>query len=283
MKTGLVLEGGAMRGIYTAGVLDILMEKDILVDGVIGVSAGSVHGASYVSRQAGRNIRYTKKYCRDWRFMSFRSLLATGSMVGEKFSYAEIPYELDPFDFETFSKSGIDFYAGVTNVETGRAEYLLGNGPDEKRCLDIIRASSSMPIVSPIVEIDGKKYLDGGTADSIPLLAFQKMGYAKNIVVLTRPIGYRKSREKMMSIIQRQYARYPEYIAACNNRYINYNETLRRILQEEKKGTVLVIAPSHSVRISRTEKNTEVLQAQYDLGRLDALSRLDEIREFLKK
>lgn len=283
MKTGLVLEGGAMRGIYTAGVLDILMEKDILVDGVMGVSAGSVHGASYVSGQAGRNIRYTKKYCRDWRFMSFRSLLFTGSMVGEKFSYDEIPYRLDPFDFETFAKSEIDFYAGVTNVETGKAEYLCGKGQEEKRCLDIIRASSSMPIVSPIVEIDGKKYLDGGTADSIPLRAFQRMGYEKNIVVLTRPLGYRKSPDRMMSIIRRQYARYPEYIAACNNRYINYNETLRKILQEEKNGSILVVAPSHSIKISRTEKNEQVLQAQYDLGRLDALTKLDAIRDFLKK
>lgn len=283
MKTGLVLEGGAMRGIYTAGVLDILMEKDIWVDGVMGVSAGSVHGASYVSRQAGRNIRYMKKYCGNWRFMSYRSLLLTGSIVGEEFSYSRIPYELDLFDFKTFADSEIDFYVGVTNVETGEAEYLCGNRQDEKTALDVIRASSSMPLVSPLVEINGKKYLDGGTADSIPLFAFQKMGYEKNIVVLTRPLGYRKTHEKMMPLMRRQYAEYPRYIAASANRHINYNETLRRIRKEEEKGSALVIAPSHSVKISRTEKNAEVLQAQYDLGRLDALSKLDEIRDFLKK
>lgn len=283
MKTGLVLEGGGMRGIYTAGVLDIFMEKGIFVDGVLGVSAGSVHGASYVSGQMGRNIRYTRKYCKDWRFMSFWSLLVTGSLVGEKFSYEKIPYELDPFDFKGLLDSSMEFYACATCVETGRPEYFNGKTADEKRCLDIIRASSSMPLVSPMVEIDGKKYLDGGTADSIPLLAFQKMGYGKNIVVLTRPIGYRKGHDSTLALMQRKYEKYPEYIAACKNRYINYNESIRRILAEEQKGNTLVIAPSHPVKISRMENNPEIIQAQYDLGRLDALTKLEQINKFLEK
>lgn len=283
MKTGLVLEGGAMRGIYTAGVLDVFMEKGICVDGVLGVSAGSVHGASYVNGQHGRNIRYTKNYCKNWRFMSFRSLLLTGSLVGEEFSYRDIPYELDPFDFKGLVDSPIEFYACATDVETGKPEYFNGKTSDEKRCLDIIRASSSMPLVSPFVEIDGKKYLDGGTSDSIPLLAFQKMGFEKNIVVLTRPMGYRKGQDSTLPLIQKKYEKYPAYIAACKNRYINYNEAIRRILQEEKKGNTLVIAPSHSIKISRMEKNPEVIQAQYDLGRLDAMTKYDQIVEFLKK
>jgi predicted patatin/cPLA2 family phospholipase len=282
MKTGLVLEGGAMRGIYTAGVLDVFMEQNIVVDGVIGVSAGAVHGASYVSGQHGRNIRYTKKYCNDWRFMSVRSFLTTGSMVGTQFSYEELPYHLDPFDFDRFIHSNIKFYAGMTNLETGKAEYLCGQDENEERCLDIIRASASMPVVSQPVTIDGKQYLDGGTGDSVPLQAFQKMGYEKNIVVLTRPAGYRKMQTKLMSVIRRQYAQYPEYISASEHRYIYYNETLRRLENLEQEGNTLIIRPSRAVKVHRAEKDPDVLQTQYDLGRLDAMMMLERIKDFLR-
>lgn len=283
MKKGLVLEGGAMRGIYTAGVLDVFMENQIMADGIIGVSAGCVHGASYVSRQQGRNIRYTKKYCKDWRFMSFSSLLLTGSMVGTKFSYDEIPYRLDPFDFEAFFENPVEFYAVATNLETGAAEYIpvRTKGGNKSHCLDVIRASASMPMVSKIVTINGKKYLDGGTGDSIPIKAFRKMGYEKNIVVLTQPKDYRKRPEKMISMIEKKYAGYPRYVAACRERYIKYNETIRQLSVLEEEGDTIVIRPSRKIKIGRMEKNPEVIQAQYDLGREDALAVLDRIKAFM--
>ncbi len=279
MKKGLVLEGGAMRGIYTAGVLDVFLEKGIMVDGIVGVSAGTVHGVSYVSGQYGRSIRYMKKYCRDWRFMSIRSLILTGSLVGTKFSYDDIPYRLDPFDFNKFLNSHIEFYACATNVETGKAEYLTAH--DEKRSLDIIRASSSMPLVSKMVEIDGKKYLDGGTSDSIPVKAAMNMGFEKNIVVLTQPDGYVKQPDKSMKLMRKKYRDYPAYIEAAADRHIMYNETIDYIKQLEKEGKAIVIRPSEKVDISRTEKNPEIIQKQYDLGRKDAIAKADEIKKFL--
>lgn len=281
MRTGLVLEGGAMRGIYTAGVLDVFMELGINFDGVLGVSAGAIHGASYVSGQHGRNLRYMKKYCTDWRFMSMRSFILTGSLVGTKFSYEELPYHLDPFDFDTFINSKTKFYACVTNLETGEAEYMRGQ--DREKCLDIIRASSSMPLVSKIVEIDGKKYLDGGTSDSIPIEAFRNMGFEKNVVVLTRPLGYQKQPEKAMSFIKRKYAKFPKYIEKSAERYSIYNETLKKLEQLETDGDTLVIRPSRTVNIGRTEKNPEVIQKQYNLGREDTLKMKDKIMEFLNQ
>ncbi len=280
MKTGLVLEGGAMRGIYTAGVLDVLMENNIQVDGVIGVSAGAIHGCNYVSGQIGRSIRYYKKYGKDKRFMSFWSLLSTGSLVGEKFCYHDIPFELDPFDFETFEQSPVEFYVVSTNVETGCAEYLYC---DEFRTkMDYIRASASMPYVSKIVEIEGKKYLDGGVADSIPLAAANRLGYQKNIVVLTQVKGYKKTPQKM-GIYTKMYARYPRFLKSIERRHLVYNNSRALIDRLEKKGEVLAIYPSEDLKISRMEKDMDKVQMMYELGRHDAENRLEEIRNFLAK
>ena len=273
------MEGGAMRGIYTAGVLDVFMEQGIEVDGVLGVSAGSVHGAVYVAKQHGRNLRYTKKYCNYWKFMSFRSLFFTGDMVGKKFCYEEIPYKLDPFDFQAYEESKTEFYACVTNLETGEAEYLPAKDPD--KVLECIRASASMPIVSRVVEIDGKKYLDGGTGDSIPFEAFRKMGFDRLIVVVTRPEGYEKEPEKLMGLIKRKYIKYPKYIEKSRNRHIEYNESIQKLKELEQQGEVLVIRPSKTIAISRMEKNPDRIQEQYDLGRKDALERLAQIKDFL--
>ena len=190
-RTGFVLEGGGMRGIYTAGVLDEMMDWGVRPDGILGVSAGAIHGASFVSGQQGRNIRYTKKYCRNWRFMSLRSLLVTGDLVGRAFSYEELPYRLDPFDFDAFLKSPVRFYALATDVETGQAVCLDGKR-DAHTLLEALRASSSMPLVSTIVAWEGRRYLDGGTADSIPLKRFEDMGYTRCLVVRTQPEGFVK-------------------------------------------------------------------------------------------
>ena len=195
MKKGLVLEGGAMRGIFTAGVIDVLLENDIYFDGVIGVSAGACFGCNYVSKQIGRTLRYNLKYCQDPRYCSVRSLIKTGDMFGADFCYHDIPETLDPFDTETFVASSTEFYVVATDIESGEPVYRKMTdckGED----LEWIRASASMPLASRIVEIDGGKYLDGGIADSIPLDAFQKMRYEKNVVILTRPDGYKKSPNK---------------------------------------------------------------------------------------
>lgn len=279
MKLGLVLEGGAMRGIYTAGVLDVFMENDILVDGVFGVSAGSIHGASYVSRQPGRNIRYTKKYCKDWHFMSFRSFLTTGNMVGTEFCYDEIPNKLDPFDYDALKKNNMEFFAGTTNVETGKSEFL--NCKEKETCLSVIRASSSMPVVSQIVEINGKKYLDGGTSESVPIYGALEHGYERNIVVLTQPAGYRKKKESLMPVMKKMYKKYPEFVKACEHRHENYNRMLDDLEQMEKEGKVIIIRPSVTVAIKRAEKDANMIQAQYDLGRYDATQLLDKIKAFV--
>lgn len=280
MKTGLVLEGGAMRGIYTAGVLDVFMENGITVDGVIGVSAGAVHGCSYVSGQKGRSIRYYLKYGRDRRFMSIWSLLTTGDLVGKKFCYQDIPMELDPFDFDAFCASPMDFYVTCTNLETGKAEYVLCD--DMRTKMDYMRASASMPMVSHTVEVDGKKLLDGGVADSIPLAAFRRMGYRRNIVVLTQVEDFEKQPQEI-GIQAVKYRRYPEFLKSIAGRHLDYNRSRRLVKRLEEEGEVIAIYPSEELHLKRMERDMDKVQMMYDLGRHDALARLDEIRAFLNR
>ncbi len=283
MKTGLVLEGGAMRGIYTAGVLDVLYENNIFTDGVAGVSAGSIHACSYLSSQPGRSIRYYMKYSRDWRFISFRSLFLTGDLVNEEFCYHTIPELLDPFDNDTFEKNiqGIDFYAVASDLETGKAVYqpittLRGEAVNR------IKASASMPLVSRIVKIDGQKLLDGGVCDSIPLKAMEDMGYGKNIVVLTQPADYEKKPAKM-GLAKRMYRDYPLFLEAMASRHTHYNETLKYVAASVEAKKALVIQPSRDLHIGRMEHDKGRIKAQYELGRQDALKKLEEVREFLKE
>lgn len=276
-RTGLVLEGGAMRGIYTAGVLDVLMEHQVTVDGVIGVSAGAIHGCSYVSGQHGRSIRYYKKYMSNPRFMSFRSLLKTGNLVETEFCYHELPEKLDIFDYDAFEQSETDFYVTCTNVETGKAEYIH---MESMREIDYVRASASMPMVSQIVEIGGKKYLDGGVADSIPVEAFRALGYEKNVVVLTRPESYRK-KPSDMRLVRMMYRKYPAFVKALEERSRNYNRTVERIRELERKGEIVVIRPTRDPDIGRMEKDPQKVQAVYDLGRADAQKKLPQVRRFL--
>lgn len=281
MKTGIVLEGGAMRGIYTAGVLDTFLEHDISVNGVIGVSAGAIHGCSYISKQKGRSIRYYLKYCKDRRFMSLYSLITSGSIVGEKFCYHDIPKTLDPFDDDEFDRSNTDFFAVSSNLETGKAEYTQLTTLRDKY-IDYMRASASMPFVSHIVKIEGKKLLDGGVCDSIPIKEFQKMGYDKIVVVLTRPYGYKKS-PKGNIISKLFYRKYPNFINALNNRYKNYNDCIDYINEAESKGEIIVIRPTKDLGISRLEKNTDKIKTQYELGKNDATAKIDDIKKLFQK
>ncbi len=281
MTTGLVLEGGAHRAIYTAGVLDVLNENNIMFDGVIGVSAGAIHGCAFVSKQRGRSIGYTLKYANDKRYMSFYSLFTTGNLVGEQFCYHDLPEKLFPFDHKTFEASATKFYAVCTNLESGKAEYIYC---DELRTkLPYVRASASMPLVSRISKIGDKKYLDGGIADSIPVHAFQQMGYDRCVVVQTRAAGYRKHKNKLTWLARILYHKYPKFVDAVKNRHIMYNNTLQDIENMQKKGEVLVIRPSREIKISHVERNLDILKQVYELGRSDASALLPQIKEFITK
>ena len=279
MKTGLVLEGGGVRGIYVAGVLDVFMEHDLTFDGVIGVSAGAIHGCSYLSNQKGRSLRYYENHCNDPRFMSFRSWLTTGDIVGVDFCYHEIPDNLDLYDYASFSNSGIPFYATCSNIETGKAEHLLIT--DMRTQVDYMRASASLPYFSRIVEINGKKYLDGGCTDSIPVDAFRSMGYQKNVVILTRDIQYRKKPEFAL-LAKLVYRKYPKFIQALLDRHINYNKTVEYIIELEKAGEVFVIRPTEPLTIGRMEKDPKEVRKTYDLGRCDAKRQMDALKAWLQ-
>ena len=278
-KTGLVLEGGAKRGIYTAGVLDVFLENGIEFDGVIGVSAGAIHGCSYVAKQVGRSIRYNMKYGNDYRFMSFRSLLLTGNIVDTKFCYHDLPEKLDIFDNETFMKSKSDFYVVVSNIETGKSEYILCK--DMFAEIDYLRASASMPFVSKIVQLNNKKYLDGGICDSIPLQASKKLGFTKNVVIATRPQGYSKKPFKLKWLAKLIYGKYPNFIQALINRHIMYNNEVENIENLAEKGEIILIRPSKFINISKMEPNLDIVKEMYELGRQDGLNALNKVRKFL--
>lgn len=280
MKVGLVLEGGAMRGLYTAGVLDVFLDnKDIKIDTIIGVSAGALFGVNYKSRQKGRVLRYNLKYAKDERYMGFKSLVKTGDIVNREFCYDELPNKLDIFDNETYKKSPEEFYAVVTNLDTGKPEYIKIE--DAQKDIEYLRASGSMPYVSKIVQIDGKKYLDGGTSDSIPVDEMMKMGVDKVIVVLTRPIEYRKKKSSPR-VSKWYYKRYPNYIDTLNNRYKMYNSEVEKVISLEKDKKIFVIRPSRKVEIKRIERDTEKLQEMYDLGVEDAKNSLKDLKNYLE-
>lgn len=280
MRIGLLLEGGGMRGLYTAGVLDVFMENDIKINGIVGVSAGALFGMNYKSKQIGRVLRYNKKYARDKNYMGLHSLITTGNIMNEDFCFNRIVNELDPVDFETFKNSEVDFYAVVTNVETGKAEYIKIEDLKDKDSVEILRASGSMPFVSKTVIVNSKVYLDGGIADSIPIDKIMSMNFDKIIVVLTRPLEYRKKRKNKI-LTQVYYRKYPNFVETINNRYKRYNEELDKILELEKAGKIFVIRPSKLVNIKRVEKDINKIQEMYDLGRSDTVNLLDKMSDYI--
>lgn len=281
MGIGLVMEGGAMRGMFTAGVTDVLMENDIEFDGGIGTSAGAVFGCNYKSKQIGRVIRYNKTYCRDSRYVGLKNLITTGDLYGRDFAYNELPNKLDIFDIDTFHKSPMEFYIVATDVETGEAVY--------HKCIDgkerdttYMRASASMPLVSRIVEINGRKLLDGGMADSIAIKKMESLGYCKNVIILTQPMGFIKEPSKLLSIMKLKYRKYPEFIKSLETRHVRYNETIDYIAEGERCGSMFVIRPDAPLEIGAMERNPDELERVYQVGRKVALARLDELKEFMK-
>lgn len=281
MKKGLILEGGAMRGMFTAGVIDVMMENEIVFDGAIGVSAGAAFGCNYKSGQIGRVLRYNIKYCRDKRFSGIGSLIKTGNIYNTDFAYGEVPLKHDVFDFEAYESSPMDFYVVCTDIETGEAVYHNYLGMEDHG-FDWIRASASMPLVSQIVEIDGRKLLDGGMADSIPVKYFEDLGYNRNIAILTQPENYIKKKNSLMPLIRIKYKNYPRLIETMENRHLMYNQTLSYISQREKEGNLFVIRPKEKLQIGKIEKNPEKLKEIYELGRETVLPRIPEMKEFLQ-
>lgn len=280
MKKGLIMEGGAMRGMFTAGVIDVMMEHGIEFDGAIGVSAGACFGCNYKSRQIGRVIRYNTRFCQDKRYGGFRVLLKTGNFYSKEFCYEEVPTKLDVFDFDTYESNPMEFYVVCTDVETGEAVYHKYENRNDYG-FEWIRASASMPLVSEFVEIDGRKLLDGALADSIPVQYFEGIGYGRNIVILTQPMGFRKERDRLFHLMKLYYRKYPNLVEAIATRHIQYNQSLEHIARREQTGQLLVIRPEEPLPVSRTEKDPDKLRQTYELGRKAALERIDEITRFL--
>ena len=266
IKTGLVLEGGGMRGLFTAGVLDVFMERGLKFDGLIGVSAGACFGCNYKSGQVGRVIRYNKRFARDPRYCSCRSLFLTGDIFGAEFCYRKLPNELDVFDGAAFEANPMEFHVVATDVESGKPVY-----KKIEKCgniaFDWIRASASMPLVSRPVEIEGREYLDGGLSDGIPLKYFESLGFARNVVITTRPHGYRKFPSGGIRILKPFLRRYPAIYQALKTRYVWYNKTLEYIDKRVAQKAAILIAPEKPLEISRVCHNPEVMQRVYDLGR----------------
>lgn len=280
MKTGLILEGGAMRGMFTAGVMDVMMEAGITFDGVVGVSAGAAFGCNYKSGQIGRVIRYNTRFCADRRYSGLGVLIREGNLFSTPFCYEEVPIIHDPFDFDAYESSSMEFYVVCTDVETGKPVYHRYEGRNDHG-FDWIRASASMPLVSQIVEIEGQMLLDGGISDSIPVRYFESIGFCRNVVVLTQPKGYRKKKNSLIPLMKMKYRKYPDLVNTMANRHLVYNETLAYIAEQERAGKLLVIRPEHALDIGKAEKNPDRLKAVYELGRNAAMDRLDEIRAYL--
>lgn len=280
MKIGLVLEGGAMRGMYTAGVLDVFLDNNIKVDGIVGVSAGVLFGVNYLSNQKGRAIRYNKRFCKDKRYMSLHSLISTGNIINKQFAFYDVPFKLDVFDEETYNKSEVDFYATITNIESGKAEYIKIT--DVRKQMEVLRATSAMPYVSEIINLETGKYLDGGVADAIPIDKCKELGYDKIIVVLTRPLAYRK-KESNMFLANILYRKYPNLISTMKDKYRKYNETLEKIIDMENKKEIFVIRPSRKLKIARIEKDENKLQEMYELGVEDCKNMLEILKQFIRR
>lgn len=285
MKKGLVMEGGAMRGMFTCGVLDVLMENGVDFGSAVGVSAGATFGLNIKSGQIGRALRYNRRYCMDKRYASLWSLFTTGDLYNVPFCYHTLPYDLDPWDTKAFYSHPMDFYCVATDIVTGKAVYhKCCNYDNTPEGIDIkwIRASASMPVVSRPVEIDGGLYLDGGMSDSIPLAFMEKEGCDKILVIETQPAAYRKKPQKYMGLIRLKLRRFPNMIKTMENRYQMYNAEKDYIASRERSGDVFVIRPAAPLEIGATEKDPRELKRVYDLGRKEALKRLEELKTYLE-
>ena len=282
MKTGLVLEGGALRGLFSAGVMDVIMEAGITFDGAVGVSAGAAFGCNYKSRQAGRAIRYNKAFAKDWRYCSLRSLLLTGDLFGAEYAYHYIPEYIDRFDKAAFEANPMEFHVVCTDVETGRAVYKRLDTVDYA-CYEWIRASASMPLASRVVQLEGHRLLDGGVADSIPLAYFECQGYDHNVVILTQPEGYVKHQNRLLPLMKVALRRYPLFLRAMEKRPDMYNAELEHVARRVQEGRAFVVRPSEAITIGYTSHDPQAMQQVYEVGREEGRRQLPALLQFLSR
>lgn len=279
-KNGLVLEGGGMRALFTAGVLDAFLEKSLCIDTMVSVSAGALFGVNYVSQQKGRAVRYNIKFAGDKRYMSLRNWFKTGNVLDKKFAYYDLPMKLDIFDEKKFSESNINFYIVLTNIETGKAEYILIKDVFDQ--MEYLRATSALPFASKIIKIDGKKYLDGGITDPVPIDYCKKMGCDKLIVVLTRPKGKYKE-DKLNWLFKIVYKKYPKLVERLVNMENDYKKTLKKIIELEDKGEIFVIRPDEVLDIGRLETNKEKIKEIYNKGLEKGRKEIEKLEKYLNK
>lgn len=278
---GLILEGGGMKGLYTAGVLDFFLDQGIMFDSCYGVSAGALNMVNYVSNQRGRTLRTNYEHISEKKYCSIYSLITTGDIFGVDYCYHKIPYEIDPFDFNAYCDYKGKAYAVVTSLETGAPEYMRLT--DMKKDMDILRASSSLPLVSRNVRIGKKFYLDGGIADSIPIRKSVEDGNTKNVVIMTKEIGYRREPSSQMELIKLKYCKYPKIVNAIERRHIRYNKTLAYMEKESAAGKAFIIRPKRPLNVGRIEKDKEKLKQIYEIGYQDGKDCLDQLMQFINK
>ena len=280
-EAGLVLEGGGMKGIYTAGVLEYLLEQDVEFANCYGVSAGACHLCSFLSKQRGRMYRISVDYLEDKRYCSVQSLIKTGDLFGAQMCYHDIPDKLNKFDYETYASYPGNAYAVVTNIRTGQPEYLLLK--DLHTDIEAVRASASLPLVSRNVEIGGEYYLDGGISDAIPIRKAIADGNHKNLVILTKEVGYRRKPTEYPVLFKLKYRKYPAVYENMKKRHTVYNETLDFLEQAKITGEAFVIQPQKPSHIGRIEKDKNKLTALYHEGYEDARRLYPKLMEYLQK
>lgn len=280
MKKGLILEGGAMRGLFTCGIIDVMMENDVWPDGLVGVSAGAAFGCNMKSRQPGRAIRYNKRFANDARYSGIRSLLTTGDYFNAAFAYHVVPTQYDLFDDEAFNRNPMEFVCVCTDVETGKPVYKRLDQCSDT-AYDWIRASASMPLCSRVVNIEGYKLLDGGVSDSIPLEWAENNGYERNVVILTQPMGYRKHHSRLMPLMRIGLHRFPQMVEAMDKRYLMYNRQLDYVAEAERQGRCLVIRPDGKLPIGHVCHNPQQMERVYQTGRQAGEKYLEEIKNYL--
>lgn len=281
MKIGLVLEGGALRTIYSTGVLDAMLEKDLMADYVVGVSAGIAYGVSYISRQPRRNLEILARFVNDRRYMGLKNLVDrhNRSYFGLEFSYETIPNELVPFDYDTFAAYPGGVEAVVTNLDTGKAEYMEVPRRDEKFLL--LQATCALPLMFPIYYLDGKPYLDGGVADAIPYRRAFEQGCDRVVVLLTKPRSFVRGAEKLQPLIERRYRQYPNFCQAMRDRAEKYNQDRAELFRLEKEGKALVFAPDSLHGVGRIEHNVEKLRMLWAEGYQHGMERMEDLRSFM--
>ncbi|MBR6023283.1 MAG: patatin family protein [Kiritimatiellae bacterium] len=284
MRRGLVLEGGGMRCLFSAGVMDAWMEAGVVFDGAVGVSAGACFGCNYKSGQAGRAIRYNLRFAKEWRYCGVRSLLLTGDLFGADFCFHRVPRELDPFDAAAYEANPMEFHAVATDADTGEAKY-WNIGRVDGEIYEKFRASASMPLVARPVEVAGRRYLDGGLSDAIPLKYFEGLGYGRNVVVTTRERGYRKKAPGRAGLrVARWLLRdMPAVVEALGERWKGYNRTLDYIESREREGAVFVVAPPEAPEIHRVCHDRAQMRRTYETGRATGTATAERVKAFFER